>query len=155
MTATADNLKRRIVLECSRVVEIEDMHASSQQLRIGDSGRVSDGLAFDRAASRNVARLWYLPTVGAPAGALDGEPINVDMALARTQRTPEPEPEFPANDRAKTGQGGRNTMLTREAGNCGELGYRPGNWPWHCIRSMSVAAIRLFPNRKSAQSPPA
>ena len=125
LSASTDDLKRRVVLDCSRVVTLDEhpriVAAVEQKLR----GLVGDGIEFDSVASADLARLWYLPAEGAPAGYFVGEPIDVDRALRHAERASAESAEPSAAGGAKTAEGGRNVMLTREAGRLRRLGLSP------------------------------
>lgn len=125
MSATADNLKRRVVLECSRVVTLDEHPRVVAAVEALLRERIGDGVEFDHAASGDLARLWYLPTENAAAGFFVGEPLDVDRALAYRGKADEAQRERPSGDRGKTGEGGRNVMLTREAGKLRRLGLSP------------------------------
>jgi KaiC/GvpD/RAD55 family RecA-like ATPase len=124
MSATPENLKRRVVLACSRAVELDEHPRVVAAVESWLAERVGAGLMFDHVASRDVARLWYLPAEDAPAGAFMGAPIDVDRALAHAPARRKAEKRT-ADESKRTHEGGRNAMLTHEAGRLRRLGLSP------------------------------
>jgi hypothetical protein len=81
-SATPDNLKRRIVIALDREATPDEHPRVVDALSTKVRAFVGDGLKLDDPVARDVARLWYLPHVDAACGAMQGEPLNVDRALA-------------------------------------------------------------------------
>lgn len=124
-TASADNRKRRVVLACSRVVTLDEYPRVVAAVEHELARVVGAGVEFDHRAAADVARLWYLPTEAAEAGAYHGAPLDVVAALAYQHRDDAPhQHEYqPAGERIAAG--GRNAALTREAGRLRRLGLSP------------------------------
>jgi hypothetical protein len=124
LSATADNLKRRVVLACSRAIELAEHPRVVAAVESWLAERAGAGVMFDHAASRDVARLWYLPAEGAAAGAFTGTPIDVDRALAYVPKRKSAKRTTDGGHK-RTREGGRNAMLTREAGRLRHIGLSP------------------------------
>jgi hypothetical protein len=108
MSATTDNLKRRVVLACSRVVGLDEHPRVVAAVESWLTERVGAGLAFDHAASR----------------AVTGAPNDVARALAHAPAKRKVAKRT-ADESKRTREGGRNTMLTRESGRLRRLGLSP------------------------------
>ena len=143
LSATPDNLKRRVVLECERVVELTEHKPVVAAVEAWLRERVGEGIEFDGAASGDVARVWYLPAQGAAAGVFVGEPIDVDRALADSKAHAEPEREHVQGDGPHVGEGGRNAMMTREGGKLRRIG----------LSTATIAAALHQINRRRCDPP--